>query len=104
MNSNDEEKLMLVILSVVQYSGDYNLSVKTVKQFFNHDNEFVRGRAVECISHIARLWSKIPDEFIKATHTSLGDKVDWIKGKADYIIDDLEDLIEGYNRPDNKNY
>lgn len=100
LNSADKEVVMLTILSIVERSGNYDLAVKVTRQFLNNDNEYIRGIAIECISHIARLWTKLPEDLIEKVHSALsGDRSGWVRNKADDVAQDLEVFIKGYKRP-----
>ena len=100
LNSVDQDVVMLTILSVVEKSGNYDLAVKVTRMFLDNDNEYIRGTAIECISHIARLWKKLPGDLIEKINSSLyNDQSSWVKDKADDVVDDLEVFIKGYKRP-----
>ena len=100
LNSADKEVVMLTILSIVERSGNYDLAVKVTRQFLDNDNEHIRGIAIECISHIARLWNKLPVDLIEKVHSALSsDTSVWVRNKADDVVQDLEVFIKGYIRP-----
>ena len=100
LNSVDQDVVMLTILSVVEKSGNYDLAVKVTRMFLDNDNEYIRGTAVESISHIARLWKKLPIDLIdKINSIPLNEKSNWVQDKADDVADDLEVFIKGYERP-----
>jgi hypothetical protein len=99
LESTNPNKVLMALLSVVMNSDDYNFSIETIQRFLKHENEYVRGAAIECISHAARLWRKLPHRFIDAVHHAIHDPSDWVKGKADFAMDDLTIFIEGYKRP-----
>lgn len=100
LNSADKEVVMLTILSIVESSGNYDLAVKVTRQLLNNDNEYIRGIAIECISHIARLWNKLPEDLVEKVHSALsGDTSGWVRNKADDVVQDLEVFIKGYKRP-----
>jgi vesicle coat complex subunit len=100
LNSADQDVVMLTILSIVERSGNYDLAIKVTRQFLDHDNEYIRGIAIECISHIGRLWNKLPVDLIeKANNALFGDPSGWVRDKADDVVDDLEVFIKGYERP-----
>lgn len=100
LNSADQEVVMLTILSIVERSGNYDLAIRVTRKFLDHENEYIRGIAIECISHIARLWKKLPTDFIEQINFSLyKDQSDWVRSKADDVVDDLEVFIKRYKRP-----
>jgi len=101
LDNNEPEKMIMALISVVQYCGNYCLAVNTTRRFINHPNEYVRGTAIECISHIARLWGKLPEDLIASANKSLTDKSEWVQGKGDDAIYDLEVFIKNYKRPTN---
>lgn len=104
LNSVDQDVVMLTILSVVEKSGNYDLAVKVTSMFLDNDNEYIRGTAVESMSHIARLWKKLPIDLIdKINSIPLNEKSNWVQDKADDVADDLEVFIKGYERPSKLN-
>lgn len=98
LESENFEVVQMALLSVVLYSDNYGLALKTIRRFLLHDNEYIRGSAIECISHVARLWKKLPDDLIASANDSLYDKSEWVQGKGDFVIDDLEVFIKDYRR------
>lgn len=100
LNSADKEVVMQTILSIVERSGNYDLAVKVTRQFLDNDNEYIRGIAIECISHIARLWRKLPEDLVEKVNYALSSDISsWVRNKADDVVQDLEVFIKGYKRP-----
>lgn len=99
LESDKPGTVLMALLSVVQYSGSYELAVEVTKRFVSHHDQYVRGVAMECIGHLARIWKKVPPDLIDALHGGLKDDSDWVQGKADFAIDDLETFLRKYKRP-----
>ena len=100
LKSNDPEKIIKAMLSTVLYSANYKLSVETTQLFFKSTNENIRGCSIECIAHIARLWNKLPTDFIAIANSAAGDESSWVRGKAGDTLDDLEIFIKDFKRLD----
>ena len=99
LDSNDSNQVVLALLSTVIYGGSYDLAVLSTSRFLEHGDIYIRGTAVECISHIARQWRKVPIDFLSQATIALSDSDEWVSSKADYTIDDLEVFIQDYKRP-----
>lgn len=99
LEGNDFGSVIMALLSGVQYSGQYKLAVDSTRKFLSHHDESVRGIAVECIGHIARLWKKLPTDLVEAAHKAMKDESDWVRGKASDTLDDLEVFIKKYKGP-----
>lgn len=102
LKSNDPEKIIYAMLSVVLYSSNYKLSIETIRPFFMSANENIRGCSIECISHIARLWKEVPQDFIDVANKAVNDDSAWVCGKADDTLDDLEVFIKDFKRSNSK--
>lgn len=102
LESNDFERVKHALLSIVWYSGDYPMSITCTRRFFNSNDELIRGFSIECIRHIARLFRKLPDEFIEKTLESLNDESHYVKGQAEFTVNDLEIFIKGFKKHHNK--
>ena len=100
LNDLEPEKVVMPLLSVVMYGGNYDLAVNITKQFVKHPHENLRGVAIECISHIARLWGIVPQDLIEELNSAFNDPSEWVQGKADFAADDLEVFIKDYQRPE----
>lgn len=99
--SGDSTRIINALLSVALNFGDYDLAVSSVSRFFAHQDQYVRGCSITCVSHIARLWGKVPADFLVQVESALADSSTWVSGKADTTIDDLEVFIETYKRSSN---
>lgn len=99
LNSSEPEKMVMPLLSVVMYGGNYDLAVTSARRFVKHPNANLRGVAIECVSHIARLWGSVPKDLIEEVNNAFEDPNEWVQGKADYAADDLEVFIKDYKRP-----
>ena len=103
LNSSDQEVVILTILSIVERSGNYDSAISVTRKFSDHHNEYIRGVAIECISHIARLWNKLPDDLIEKVHDLLlYDSSDLVRDNANDVINDLEIFIKGYKHRSSK--
>ncbi|PSL25712.1 hypothetical protein [Dyadobacter jiangsuensis] len=99
LDSNDPDVVLSALLSTVMKGSSYDLSVSTTSRFLSHPDKYIRGAAVECISHIARIWNIVPVDFLSHVNLALNDSDGWVKGKAENAVDDLEVFIKGYKRP-----
>ena len=98
LNSNDERVVIRSILSCVLTGGDYELAVSVVRRFCKHEREWIRGTAITSISHIARLWKKLPNDLKEVVHVARADPSEVVRNKSEFVIDDLEVFIKGYHR------
>ncbi len=98
LKSSDPEKIIYAMLSVVLYSGNYKLSIESTRPFFKSLNENIKGCSIECISHIARLWHELPEDFIDIARRAVDDESSWVRSKADDTLDDLEVFIKDFKR------
>ncbi len=99
LDSNDSNVVVKALLSTVMNGDHYDLAVSSTRRFLLHQDKYVRGTAIECISHIGRLWNKVPFDFLSQVSLALNDSDEWVRGKAEYTIGDLEVFIKGYKRP-----
>lgn len=98
LESNDFVRVKYALLSIVWYSGSYPMAITCTRKFFKSDNELIRGFSIECIRHIARIFGKLPDEFIEKTFESLNDESHYVKGQAEFTVSDLEIFIKGFKK------
>jgi hypothetical protein len=96
LESDVVDDVINALLSIVWYSSDYQLSVISTRKFFESENEFIKGASIECIGHIARIFKKLPNEFIEKVKVSLQDESFYIKVKAEFSFEDLKIFIMGY--------
>jgi hypothetical protein len=101
LKSDDPSLVGNSLLSICLYSGNYQLAIDAISLTINHKNEDIASCAMICIGHTARLWRKVPAEFIEIVNNALCSKsiASVIKGHADDAADDLEVFINGYVRP-----
>ena len=99
LDSNDSNVVVLALLSTAVNGDSYDLAVSSTSRCLSHHDKHIRGTAVECISHIARIWNNVPVDFLSHVNLALNDSDEWVRGKAEYTIDDLEVFIKGYKRP-----
>lgn len=86
------------LLSIVWYSGDYPMSITCTRKFFKSENEFIKGASIECVGHIARIFGKLPEEFINQVVESLNNDSYYVKSKAEFTLEDLKVFIKGFKR------
>lgn len=94
LESNNPKDNISSILSIILNSSNYELSIQTIERFINHDNEHIKGIAIESIGHLARLWGKIPLELEKEVCKALSDKSAWVQDKAENAKDDIEIFLK----------
>lgn len=99
LDSDDPKIVVLALLSTVMDGNSYDIAISSVSRFFSHQDKYIRGTAVECISHIARIWHKVPADFLSRVSVALNDSDEWVKGKAEVTVGDLEVFIKGYKSP-----
>ena len=88
------------LLSIVMYGESYDLAVESTRRFVKHPDDSLRGVAIECVSHIARLWRKVPKDLMEEVNKAFKDQSEWVQAKADYAAADLEIFIKEYKRPE----
>ena len=102
LESNDFKRIKHALLSIVWYSGSYPMAITCTRRFFKSDDELMRGFSIECIRHIARIFGTLPDEFITKTLESLGDESHYVRGQAEFTVEDLNIFIKGFRKQYNK--
>lgn len=94
LGSNDEEKVIEGLLSVVLYSGDYQMSIDQAVEFAIHDNKNIRGCSILCFGHIARTFGKLDMERVKPLiRSALVDKSDFVRKKAHDAVEDIKTFL-----------
>jgi hypothetical protein len=95
LKSEKESDQIMGLLSIVQKSGDYNLSMKKSLEFTQSDSDWIKGCGIECFGHIARIYDKIEINIIKEVlKGGLKSKSKLIKGKSEDAIDDITHFLK----------
>ena len=102
LESDIPNDVIHALLSIVWYSGDYTISITITRRFFSSENEFIKGASIECIGHIARIFGKLPDEFLNQVFESLNDESYYVRGKAEFTVEDLKVFIKGFKKLHNQ--
>jgi len=59
LNSGEEYKIIEGLISTAFYSGNYELSMKLAFEYVESRNVNVKGCAIECFGHIARIHGRL---------------------------------------------
>ena len=94
LESKDSNEIMMNLLSISMYGDDYEQACNSIKKFLVHENEYVRGCAIECIGHLARIWKKLPIELRDAVKEGYNDESTWVVGKSETANDDINSYIK----------
>jgi hypothetical protein len=96
LSSEDQDRIIMALLSAIMNGEDFEFSLELINKYEKHENEYVRGCAVECLGHLSRLYSVKLDERMwrRIINSGKEDTSEWVRGKANGAIDDIE-LFEG---------
>jgi hypothetical protein len=81
--------------------------IVTLPDIVNHQDPGVRGAAVLCLGHLARIHGRIPTEpTVPIIKKAMLDAEAWVRGRAEIAISDLDvyvpDVARQIQRPDAK--
>lgn len=96
LGSLDEDKKLNALLHLVLNENNYNLAMKTTLEFSDNESELIKGCAIECFGHIARIYGKLELEKVNnIINTNLRQKPSkFLLGKILDAKDDIEIFIK----------
>ncbi|MGX4587643.1 hypothetical protein [Paenibacillus chitinolyticus] len=91
INSNDPGTIVNGLLSLALYADDGVFVQDLMVRYSQHRNENIRGIAILCFGHIARLHGTVNKELIiPLIHNALKDESTFVRGHAYSALDDIE--------------
>ena len=95
LNSDNEADIINALLSIVLNGSDYDLSIKKSIEFAEYESEWVKGCAIECLGHIARIHNKIDLNSVKdIISNGLKSTSKIIIGKTESAVDDITHFMQ----------
>ena len=94
LDSENVDKASNAILSICLYSGDYDLSIASIRKCLKHSDDNVIGCAIVSIGHTARIWRKLPTDLIEEVKNARRHDSPFVRGQAESAIDDVNFFIE----------
>jgi hypothetical protein len=93
--SSNAELVVECLLSLAHFDNDWKWSQEQCIKFAKSDNESVRGIAMLCFGHIARIHRNLNIGIVKPIlYQGLKDESLFVRGHAQNALDDLEIFLE----------
>jgi len=82
------------LLSLALYADDWKFAQDICTKYSRHKDENVRGIAILCFGHIARLHRKLDlDMVLPIIKEATNDQSPFVRGHAESALDDIEIFI-----------
>ncbi len=92
-SSKDIKSICFGLISMAFYENDLNFCFKIIEDFSKNENEYIRGNAVLCIGHLARIHKTLHENLIQIVKKSLNDPSKYVRGHAESALDDIDIYI-----------
>lgn len=90
INSDDPDTKVKGLLSLALHADDGEFVQDLMVRYSQHKNENIRGIAVLCFGHIARIHRTVHNELIiPLIHNALKDESSFVRGHAHSALDDI---------------
>lgn len=94
LNSNNYQLISTVLLATVFHEKDVNFCMNIIKASFKSENSSVRGTAVLCVGHLARINRAISEKFaIDILQSAFCDNNKFVIEQAENALDDIEIFV-----------
>jgi hypothetical protein len=91
LECGEAKRITNALISLALYNPDWKWVQDTCIKFSNHNNDNVRGIAILCFGHLARLHGKLEtDRVLLIVKKALQDSSSFVRGHADSALDDIE--------------
>lgn len=88
--SNNVDDVTTALLEITYHVGDQQWIEKTLLTAIGHENQQVRGLAITCLGHCARIFGGLQTPSILSTLITIrDDEKDPCSGRADDALDDI---------------
>ena len=95
--TDDTEELDRKIVGITMHTDDYQQGIDTCRQFWDHEDEWVRRAVLEGLSHLVRVHGEMDLEFaLELLRKGRADESQPVRGEARNTIDDFEVFIPGF--------
>jgi hypothetical protein len=89
LSSNDNRAICHALISMAFYEEDLDFCSTIIMKCFENKNEYVRGNAVLCIGHIARIHKIVYKELPSIVYRGLNDSSSYVRGHAESALSDI---------------
>jgi len=90
INSDNPDAIVDGLLSLALSADDGEFAEQVMTRYSQHDNENIRGIAILCFGHIARIHEVIhKEQVISLIQTALHDESSFVRGHAESALEDI---------------
>jgi hypothetical protein len=95
LKSNDERRIVNALLGLALNEQDWKWVQDICIKFSSHSSHSVRGIAILCFGHLARIHRELEiEKVLPIVKKALYDSNDFVKGHANNALDDIQFFLE----------
>lgn len=96
MREGSEDDVANALVSVALLDEDFDFALSIVLRCAASNQPGVRGTAVLCLGHLARIHRRLPEDPVNAlVQSALRDEDVYVRGHAESAADDIEMFVPG---------
>src|SRR4051812_47016647 len=83
IESDDHQTIAKELIGIAFYEEDFEFAFKVITQCVSHSKENIRGNAMLCLGHLARIHKRIPETpTVDILRRGLADNSEYVRGQA----------------------
>ena len=95
IKSGIKENVIQGLLGLSLYGENFDLIQETLVEYSGNSDENIRGIAILCFGHIARIYGRINTELVlPIVQKGLKDKNSFVRGHSHSALDDIEFFVK----------
>ncbi|WP_312473735.1 hypothetical protein [Neobacillus sp.] len=95
INTGVTENVIQGLLGLALYGDEFRLIQDTLVRFSNSENENIRGIAILCFGHLARIHGKIDKRLVlPIVNKGLEDNSSFVQGHSNSALDDINFFVK----------
>ena len=97
IKTGNAEEVAKQLIGLAFYEEDYDFALRMILLCTEHSDSNVRGNAILCLGHLARIHKRLPvDPIVSIVLNGIVDVDEYVRGQAYPAKDDIELFIPGF--------
>jgi len=93
------EEVERTLVSVAFHEENFDIALQAVLSCADSPNASIRGTAILCLGHLARIHGQLPEEPVTdIVRSGLRDRSEYVRGQAENAADDIEIFVPSVGR------
>jgi len=99
LSSGTPDEIENALVAIALHEEDFEFALATVLKCAASSEEAIRGTAILCLGHLARIHGRLPDQpVIELVRQALRDTSEYVRGQAENAVDDIELFVPTVGR------